>query len=1493
MYLEWKQQMINKGINMTRGGLMRIRAAHGGQIDLPPRDLERQVQNVADQGRFGDSMLVHMNPREVQGLAAMSGTGLTTNPQTGQPEAFLPFLAPLLGSLLGPTIFGAMGAGAGSALTGLAGSALGSGLATWAESGDFEKGLSSAVIGFGLGSMAQGGAGAAGGSQAANQMTNQLIAQGPDAAITEGILKTGTPEMFEALGGTGMLPGTVLSDAGEQFAMAQTLGTPENLLAIEGARVGGTQMGTQVAKTQTPLQNLKTTFTDPAGEFDFMGGMKNVAQGGTGYGSMIPIALGGVSLEDQYLMDAQAAKEEEEERKKKEKWAGLLYGARERPPPSSAYYGTSGPGQNLEDQPYKYLWGGAQGGVIRAQAGIGGLPGGLGGKFGGFPTGNVDAFNPNQVPFGPGHPLFDPKQNVGATGPGLGPYTVDTVVDTPPYIDINNPNPYAGGEAQPTVSTASDLPASTDIPPVTTERQWWEDNYASLEDAILSGDWLLDEDGNIVMDDDGDPVPMPEDTTPVVVTEGEDETVVTEGDEEIVEDWWITEGYDSEKEATASGNYVTENGKIVYDAEGNPILSVDVGWEYFDDDWWWNPTIQQWKPTDAFAESQLADGFVYNIALQDWDYFEEYDQNLDDEGGDTEDWWITEGFNTLQEAVDSGLWDVDGNAITPPEDWWVTEGFNSLDEAVDSGLWDIYGNAITPPEDWWVTAGYDTLELAVDSGLWNADGTPVSGVTDPTWWEIKGYTSLQAAIDSGYWDEYGNAIAETYIDIDDEYQDEPQPTVYDEDILPDEPPVTTTPQWWETDYNYASLEDAIASGDWLLDEDGNIVFDEDGDPVAMPEGTTEDWWVTAGFNTLQEAVDTGLWDEYGNSIDPTKEWWEADYGSLQEAMDTGLYNADGTLIVSDTQEWWEADYGSYDEAMATGLYNPDGTLITSDTGTVDWWVTEGFATLDEALATGLWNADGTPIIPEEDWWIGEGFATLDDAVNSGLWNADGTPIAPGPSFNVGDIDPDTGLEWDGVGWVRPDIPITFVWDGAEWIDPSITPVGADIGASDLTHRGYDAKAYAAGMSPEQYQSYLETIGFMPDQGGQPPSAEASQFAKDIAAYAGTEGEYRKDYDIDRDREITIRDSIWQMQIDQGLRYPDGTPVPEFPPLAPADSQMYDPEGYFGQGYTPEDLAQTYGPGAQRAGMSVDEYLTYLDEVSRRGVEGFSGVPVGMPEYGENFPELEDPGYQTTLPTPLGWRGGVDPEWNYFPWSNPPSYEYTGDNTYLYDDDQADDEVEEGGIDDEGIEKAAGGQIKARKAGGGNLARFGNMNIIDFEDEDDPMRRYVMEDTYRAQAGMALPQGQPQGQPNEEQIIMEAQAAILGEHPNPDAAIQAFIIMFGPEAFEAFRQQVLEGAAGGPVQTQGLLQGAGGGMDDTMMGPIGNTGNQLAASPGEVVLPADYVAMAGDGNTDAGAERIMHGAEPLPSVDEMRQFKYGQEEQPPSMDQYLAWKGGKI
>jgi len=124
----------------------------------PSQENPRQLQGVADllatRGRYGDSMMVHMNPIEVEGLAAMSPTGsLTTNPDTGQPEAFLPFLLPLLGGLGGSAL-------AGSALlssTALAGKAallgaIGSGLGSYAATGDPKQALLSGVTGFGIGS---------------------------------------------------------------------------------------------------------------------------------------------------------------------------------------------------------------------------------------------------------------------------------------------------------------------------------------------------------------------------------------------------------------------------------------------------------------------------------------------------------------------------------------------------------------------------------------------------------------------------------------------------------------------------------------------------------------------------------------------------------------------------------------------------------------------------------------------------------------------------------------------------------------------------------------------------------------------------------------------------------------------------------------------------------------------------------------------------------------------------------------------------------------------------------------------------------------------------------------------------------------------------------------------------------------------------------------------------------------------------------------------
>ena len=53
-------------------------------MKMPP--LGRIGQTMGRMGRMGDNTLVHMNPQEVQGLAALGR--LTYNPITGLPEAF-------------------------------------------------------------------------------------------------------------------------------------------------------------------------------------------------------------------------------------------------------------------------------------------------------------------------------------------------------------------------------------------------------------------------------------------------------------------------------------------------------------------------------------------------------------------------------------------------------------------------------------------------------------------------------------------------------------------------------------------------------------------------------------------------------------------------------------------------------------------------------------------------------------------------------------------------------------------------------------------------------------------------------------------------------------------------------------------------------------------------------------------------------------------------------------------------------------------------------------------------------------------------------------------------------------------------------------------------------------------------------------------------------------------------------------------------------------
>lgn len=115
--------------------------------------LQLAAQHMASRGRGPDTQLVHMAPQEVDGLQALAkahGGSLTTNPDTGLPEAG--FLSNILPTLIGVGL-AATGVGAPLAAAMVGG---GYGLAT----GSLKKGLMA-----GLG--AYGGAGLAGGLSAA------------------------------------------------------------------------------------------------------------------------------------------------------------------------------------------------------------------------------------------------------------------------------------------------------------------------------------------------------------------------------------------------------------------------------------------------------------------------------------------------------------------------------------------------------------------------------------------------------------------------------------------------------------------------------------------------------------------------------------------------------------------------------------------------------------------------------------------------------------------------------------------------------------------------------------------------------------------------------------------------------------------------------------------------------------------------------------------------------------------------------------------------------------------------------------------------------------------------------------------------------------------------------------------------------------------------------------------------------------------------------
>jgi hypothetical protein len=119
------------------------------------------------------------------------------------------------------------------------------------------------------------------------------------------------------------------------------------------------------------------------------------------------------------------------------------------------------------------------------------------------------------------------------------------------------------------------------------------------------------------------------------------------------------------------------------------------------------------------------------------------------------------------------------------------------------------------------------------------------------------------------------------------------------------------------------------------------------------------------------------------------------------------------------------------------------------------------------------------------------------------------------------------------------------------------------------------------------------------------------------------------------------------------------------------------------------------------------------------------------------------------------------------------------------------------------------------------------------------------------------------------VMNEAKAALLGEHPRPREAIMRFREAFGDDALNLLRDRI----------SPGRVRGAGGGMDDLVPGSIEGR-QKVRLADGEFVVPADVVSGLGDGSTDQGVRKL-HGL-----MDKVRQQRTGMKAQPKAI-------GGKI
>ena len=134
-------------------------------------------------------------------------------------------------------------------------------------------------------------------------------------------------------------------------------------------------------------------------------------------------------------------------------------------------------------------------------------------------------------------------------------------------------------------------------------------------------------------------------------------------------------------------------------------------------------------------------------------------------------------------------------------------------------------------------------------------------------------------------------------------------------------------------------------------------------------------------------------------------------------------------------------------------------------------------------------------------------------------------------------------------------------------------------------------------------------------------------------------------------------------------------------------------------------------------------------------------------------------------------------------------------------------------------------------------------------------------------------------PNDKEIITAAVRAIAGMSEQPEIDLAKFISRYGEDALKDLVDKVKRGDFfENMAQNDGLMKGAGDGMDDLIPASLEDGKQDVVLSNDEFVVPADVVSGLGNGSSDAGAKALYD------MMERVRMKRTGTVEQPPQVPQ---------